>query len=259
MIKVRPFQLPVLRRLLPVVGLALFATIGASAQTLGLAGEPAKNAAMEKLFGGNTSFSARAEFRILDRNQKETDFMPVTYSSLDGQVRMEIDMSQIKSAEEPALAPTALKQLSMDQTVIITRPDKKLTYSIFPRAKAYAEIPMNKDEAAAMAINFKIDKTPLGKETVDGHACDKAKVVLTTEKGLKEEATVWTAPDLKDFPVQIQMTADSSGTVMVKFRNVKLGKPDANLFEPGTGLTKYDTVEALRDALVKAASPTARK
>ncbi len=246
-------------RQIAVLLLAVLPASGLVAQTLGLSGEPAKNAAIVKLFGGNTAFSARAEFRILDRNQKETDFMPVNYACLDGDVRMEIDMNQVKSVEEPALAPTALKQMSMDQTIIITRPEKKLTYSIFPRAKAYAEIPMNKDETAAMQINFKVASTPLGKETVDGHPCQKQKVTLTGDNGAKEEATVWNATDLKDFPVQIQMVADTSSILTVKFRDVKLGKPDAKQFEPAADLKKYDSVEALRDALIKVATTAAKK
>ena len=226
----------------------------AVAQAPGL-GETGMNAAMVKLFGGNTSFSARAEFHVLDAHQKETDFMPAGYSMLDGNTRMDVDMNQVKSAEVPAAAMTALKQLGMDQTVVITRPDKKLIYSIYPRAKAYAEIPMNKEETAALAADFKMEKSPLGKETVDGHECQKDKVTFTGNKGQKLEATVWTAGDLKDFPVQMQMAADPTANMLIKFRDVKLTRPDAKQFEPPSGLTKYDSAEALKDALTKPPAP----
>lgn len=225
--------------------------VSAPAQGPGM-GETGMNAAMVKLFGGNTSFTARAEFHVLDLHQKEIDFMPVTYAMLDGSTRMDVDMSQVKSADIPAAAISTLKQLGMDQTVVITRPDKKLVYSIYPRAKAYAEISMNKDETAALEADFKMEKSPLGKETVDGHECQKNKVTFTGNKGQKLEATVWSAGDLKDFPIQMQMVADSSATILMKFRDVKLARPDGVQFEPPAGLTKYDSAEALKDALTRA-------
>ncbi len=249
------------RRVAVAAGLA-FALLSrpqsAVAQPPGL-GETGMNAAMVKLFGGNTSFTARAEFHVLDAHQKETDFMPVSYAMLDGNTRMDVDMNQVKSAEVPAAAMTALKQLGMDQTVVITRPDKKLIYSIYPRAKAYAEIAMNKEETAALAADFKMEKSPLGKETVDGHVCEKDQVTLTGNKGQKLEATVWTAGDLKDFPIQMQMAADPTANMLIKFRDVKLVRPDAKQFEPPAGLTKYDSAEALKDALTRVPVPAAAK
>ena len=191
-------------------------------------GERGMNAAMLKLFGGNTAFTAHAEFVVYDKQRKETDRMPANYAFLDGNVRMDIDMSQVKSAEVPSPYLDALKQMSMDQTVVITRPDRKVTYSIYPRAKAYAEIPMPKEETAVLDTNWKLEKSPLGKETIDGHSCQKDKVTFTGDKGQKAEATVWSAADLKDFPVQIQMAADADTTVLVKFRDLKLtlaGRP----------------------------------
>ena len=239
-------------------GALLFRPHAAVAQASAL-GETGVNAAMVKLFGGNTSFTARAEFHVLDPHQKEIDLMPVSYSMLDGSTRMDIDMNQVKSADVPAAAMSTLKQLGMDQTVVITRPDKKLIYSIYPRAKAYAEIAMNKDEKAALDVNFKIEKTPLGKETVDGHECQKDKVDFTGDKGQKLEATVWSAGDLNNFPIQMQMAADPTANMLIKFRDVKLVRPDAKQFEPPSGMTKYDSAEALKDALIKPAAPAAKK
>ena len=233
------------------LAIALWCRPEAAAAQAPALGEAGLNAAMVKLFGSNTSFTARAEFHVLDAHQKEIDFMPAAYAMLDGKTRMDVDMNQVRSADIPAAAMTALKQLGMDQTSVITRPDQKLTYSIYPRAKAYAEIAMNKEETAALEANFKVERTALGKETVDGHACQKDKVTFTGDKGQKLETTVWSAADLKDFPVQMQMAADPNANMLIKFREVKLVRPDARQFEPPTGLTKYDSAEALKEALTK--------
>jgi len=237
-------------RLAAVLGLLLAGSGAVFAQMPGLGGGNGMNTAMLTLFGGNTAFTAHAEFRVLDKNQKETDLMPANYSFLDGKTRVDVDLAQVKSADVPAQFLSVMKQYNMDQTVIISRPDKKLTYSIFPRAKSYAEIAMSKDEAAAAEKNYKLDKTPQGKETVDGHACLKNKVTLTADKGEPIEAVVWNAPDLKDFPVQIQMN-DQGVTVLITFKDVKLARPDARQFEAPAGLTKYASAEAILDALTK--------
>jgi hypothetical protein len=213
-----------------------------------LAGANMMNAAMLKLFGSNTAFSARADVHVVDKAKQQRD-MPFAFALLDGKTRMEVDLNQIKSTGAvPALVPT-LKQLGMDLMVIVSRPDKK-NLLIYPRAKSYAEIAMSKDEETAADKTYTLDKTPQGKETIDGHACAKNKVTLTSDKGEKVEAVVWNATDLKDFPVQIQME-DQGATVQVKFKDVKLARPDAKQFEAPAGLTRYDSAEAILDALTK--------
>lgn len=210
------------------------------------------NAAMIKLFGDNNAFTSRADFRILDKSKKEIGSSAINYALLDGKTRMEFDLKQIKSATmPPALVPT-LTQLGMDETVVISRPDKKEILSIFPRAKSYAEVAMSKDESAAADKTFTVNKSPLGRETIDGHACEKNKVTLTSSQGEKMETTVWNATDLKDFPVQIQMPAEDGAMVIMKFKDIKLARPDAKQFEAPAGMTKYSTPEALLDKMTKA-------
>jgi hypothetical protein len=117
---------------------------------------------------------------------------------------------------------------------------------------------MPKEELAAYDKIYNVEKTKLGKETFEGHACEKNKITLTDEKGVKHLATVWNATDLKDFPVQIRMTEHESAvqqdsTLIMKFRDVKLVKPDASRFESPAGVTKYKSTEALMEAAAKGA------
>jgi Domain of unknown function (DUF4412) len=224
----------------------------ALAQMPGLAGGAGSmNGAMIALFGSNTTFSARAEFVVLDRNQRETENMPLNYAFSNGKMRMDIDLGEFKSTEASAQFLPTLKRLGMDQTTVITRPDRKLTWSVFPRAKAYAETPMPKEEISAQAASYKFDKTPEGRETVDGHDCAKSKITLTTPKGEKTEVTIWSAADLRSFPIQMRMAIDADSTMIIKFRDLKLAPPDDNQFEVPGPLTKYDSPEALLDVLAK--------
>ena len=246
----------------PWVLLAALALAGGAAwgQMPGAAGTSAMNAAMIKLFGNNTGFSSKSEFHVLDKAKKETTAAFMNYALLDGKTRMEIDLNQVRSAEmPPALVPT-MKQLGMDQTIVISRPDKKVVLSIFPRAKSYAEIAMSKDEAAAADKTYAITKAPLGKETVDGHPCEKDRVTLTGGKGDKLETTVWYAADMKDFPIKIEMPAGEGAVVIMKFKDVKLARPELKEFEAPAGLTRYASGEALLDVMTRTqANPTAKK
>jgi hypothetical protein len=243
------------KAVLAVFAALIFAPAVASAQMAGAGpGASMMNSALLKLFGNNTSFSCKAEIHVLDAIQKESDVVPLALTVADGKMRMDIDFTQVKGADiPPAMMPT-LKQLGMDQSVIIMRPDKKLVISIYPRARAYSEKPMSKDEIAAADKTYTIAREKLGKETFEGHACDKSKVTLTDDKGVKHLATVWNASDLKDFPVQIQMTEQDS-TLVMKFRDVKLGKVEPARFEAPAGLTKYKSDEALMEAATKGNLP----
>lgn len=228
----------------------------ARAQVPGLGGGNAMNGAMIALFGSNTEFSARADIRMLNNAQKEMVDMPFNYAFSEGKMRMEIDLSQFKSAQTPMPFLPTMKQYGMDQMIDIARPDKQLTWSVYPRARAYAEITNSPEERAALTAKYTFEKSPLGTENVDGHPCEKDKVTLTGPKGEKTDATIWCAKDLRMFPVQMQLPGDAGSTVWLKFQDVRLAAPDARQFEPPSALTKYDSSETLIAALAKRASAT---
>ena len=125
------------------------------------------NSAMVKMFGNITGFSAKAEIHVMDKNNKETDLVPLGFSLLDGKTRMEIDVAQLKGAELPPDLLAKLKALGMDTMVVVSRPDKKTTLSIYPKAKSYAEITMTSAEATAAGVNYDLKKTKLGKDAWD--------------------------------------------------------------------------------------------
>src|SRR5215210_1576409 len=129
-------------------GLALFslATLSAlrsAAQTQGQV--PGLNAAMAKFFGDNTAFTATVTATILDAQGKESMTMPMSYALLDGRIRSEVDMTQFKSKELEGSA-ASLRQMGMDRTVSIVRPDKQVVFVVYPSLRAYAETPIARDQ-----------------------------------------------------------------------------------------------------------------
>lgn len=214
---------------------------------------PGLDAAMSKLFGNNNAFTATASARLLDEKGAETMSMPMTYALLDGKIRSEIDMTQVKSKEMPAEAGAALKQIGIDKMVSIVRPDKQTQFVVYPGLRGYAEAPVSKGQASAGGDqDYKIETTKLGNETIDGHPCVKNKVTISGKGTDKQEAIVWNATDLKDFPIKIQTQQTGGGLLVMTYANIKLERPDAKLFEPPAGFEKHDSVEKLlQSAMMK--------
>jgi hypothetical protein len=216
--------IPTALAVLLLAGQAVLAQIPSASSRTGL------NAAFVKLFGSAGSFSAKVNTRVLDPSQKEVMRMPMDFAVLDNKVRLEINLAQAQGKDFTAATIAALKQAGMDRMISIFRPDEKAKYVIYPGVQSYQIIPMPKDEAETFTKGFKLEKTPLGKETIDGHACVKNKVVVQGDKGPVLEVTTWNAADLKDFPLQIGMR-DKENTVLMSFSQVRFASPDAKQFE----------------------------
>jgi hypothetical protein len=224
------------------------------------AGSPGgMGAALTKLFGEIKGFTAKAKVRVLDKAQQETMNGPMDFALLDNKVRVELDMTRIKNKAMPEGAAAQMKQLGMAHVVSIIRPDKKLIYLIYPDGKAVTSMPLPKEDVEAGEKNTKLQKTPLGKETIDGHPCVKNKVVVTGDKGQILEAVTWNATDLKDFPVQIQ-TKEQDNTSIVLYSDIQLEKPDPTKFDPPPGFTEYsDQMQLMQELIKKGHAPPAKK
>jgi len=106
------------------------------------------------------------------------------------------------------------------------------------------------EDAAALAKDLKLQKTPLGKETIDGHPCIKNRVIMADAKGQLGEAVVWNATDMKEFPVQMQMK-DKDTTVVMRYTEVRMSKPDAKQFVAPATFTKHTDMQQLMMAIAQ--------
>ncbi len=197
---------------------------------------------MTKLFGDNPAFSANIEIHIASPQQSIT--VPGLMDFDSGKTRLEINVSDTKGAQLPPVAIERLKAMGMDKTTTISRPDKKVSYVIYPGLNSYVESSIEDADAAKPASAFKMQTTELGKETVDSHPCVKNKDVITDDSGKSHESTVWNATDLNNFPLKVQMEQDGRVLTMI-FTNVKTKKPDSSVFEAPAGFKKYDSQQSL--------------
>jgi hypothetical protein len=195
---------------------------------------PDMGGAMAKAFGENSAFSATMEMQADDMPKGMT--LSGKMACDNGKSRFEINL--LEGGAVPAKDAAQMKAMGMDKMVMIGRPDKKVSYLVYPGMQGYVETPIKAD-AAKPAADYKVETTELGKETVEGRACVKNKVVVTDDQGQKTELTLWNAKDLKNFPVKLETTQDGHKMTML-FKDVKVGKPDAALFDPPADLKKYD-------------------
>ena len=111
--------------------------------------------------------------------------------------------------------------------------------------KAYFETNTGELTSGKERKEATVEETKLGSETVDGHPCVKTKLTITDEDGKKTEALLWRASDLKDFPIQSQMTPQENTTVTTKFTDINLSKPSAAMFDPPSDYKRYTSMQEL--------------
>jgi hypothetical protein len=217
-------------RLTGLLALALLALNAANAQIPTSGSPTGLNAAFVKLFGNVTAFSARLNTQVFDKSGKEWVSMPMQFATLDNKVRLDISLEQTTSRDLPASMISGLKNAGMERIVSIFRPDRQMTFILYPSAKKYMTMALAKGETEAMQKGLQVQKTALGQEKIDGHTCVKNRVVIKNDKGPVLEATTWNAADLKDLPIQIE-TAEKDKRVIMRFTQVQFAKPDPKLFD----------------------------
>ena len=137
---------------------------GSSARAQGNPAGPSAgmSRALIKIFGDVKAFSAKAEMKVTQAGPKEMLSGTVNFALLDGKTRMEMDLTQMKSAQMPPEVTAQLKQMGMDINIVLNVPDKKLTYLVYPSLKAYVEMPLTKEQAAVTEASLKMEKKELG-------------------------------------------------------------------------------------------------
>ena len=229
------------------VGVVTLAAISVASPTFsqGMFGRRAKDpsAQLEKIFGKNTAFTATAHMTVTGAAEQHLQGMEFQYAVLDGKFRSEMDMTKIQASGIPPQAMETMKQMGMDRSVHITLPQQRKMYTLYPSMKAYVEMSTSETTSETEHKEPKFEETKLGSETIDGHPCTKSKLTVTEENGKQTEAVLWRAADLKDFPIQAQMTPNENTTNIIKFTNINLSKPSASLFEPPSDYKRYTSMQ----------------
>jgi hypothetical protein len=231
-----------MRRLQLIAALLGAAILSAQAQFDG-PGSTGVSASLIRLFGTNNYFTAQAEVQVLGKDNKERIGTPMNFTLAGNQIRVEVDMNRMRNREQPdALAQ--VKPLGMDQVVSIIQPQQKQTVIVFPKLKSFVKLDLPEAEADAFTKRVRMNRSVIKKEKMEGHPCEKQRVVITDESGNKSEATVWAATDLKSFPVCVA-TKETEGTVVIRFRKIQFGNAAASQFVPPPGFQEFSDLQAM--------------
>ncbi len=239
---------------LPVLTLALLAGNGVSrGQALNPVAQqvPFFAAALSEFISDTRAFTAKAELHLPAAPEEKPLVLPFTVAMLDGKMRWDLNVNQLKQSALPEEASAILQQLSLDRLVIIKKPEQK-TVLLFPSTRAYTELTMERNAEIENQAELKMgrmERKLVGKETVDGHPCNVYHLVLPEDKAKEEEAAVWQATDLKDLPIRIRVKVKAD-VYMLQFRNVVYRAPEAKVFEIPAGFTRYDNADAMVQAAV---------
>lgn len=123
-------------------------------------------------------------------------------------------------------------------SVSISRMDKKVVWILMPEQKMYMEqaFDPSKMTVSSGKVEGELERTPLGKDTVDGKVTDKYKVTYEIQ-GMKNEMYQWIESG-SNFPLK---TASIDGSWSVEYKNINTGPQPDPLFEVPAGYKKFST------------------
>lgn len=143
-----------------------------------------------------------------------------------------------------------MQNLGLARMATLVQPNQRSMTVLFPDVKYYTRIAMA--EADLPRPDVRIEKRSAGRDTINGQACVRQRVTMTSPDGVKTEATVWEAPRLGNFPLRIEVKPDE-GSMRMTFRDVKLAEPEGDLFEVPKDYQGFNSIGALMQAATQRA------
>jgi len=113
---------------------------------------------------------------------------------------------------------------------IVTDLDAHISYMVMGPAMCMKMPVQPHRNPFAAASNAKIERTPAGTDTVDGHPCKVENVTVTGQDEKPVKMKVWEADDLQGFPVKIQVENPQRGNGTVLYKDISFETPSASQF-----------------------------
>jgi outer membrane lipoprotein-sorting protein len=126
--------------------------------------------------------------------------------------------------------------------VSIIRMDKGVMWMLMPDDKMFMEMSMQQAQSQNPGVDmsgYKIERTEVGKETINGHEATKYKVIMTDPDGKKLGGFQWIVnPGIQIKMDTVSKDGNSKERIKMELTNLKIGKQDPALFEIPDGYTK---------------------
>ena len=191
-------------------------------------------------------FSANAVITVTPADEKLKPYtINIAYAWRNGNFRAELDPQKPKD-RKPADSGGGSFGRGLNQISYITSAEQPVMWMVYSALRGFVE---KDDPLADYRATPRVEKSDLGKDTVDGHPCTKRQVVVTATSGASNAFTVWEADDLNGVPVEILFAKDET-KIKVMLSDISTNLPDADLFRVPDTMKRYDSQDELMTAYV---------
>ncbi len=192
---------------------------------------------------GKKNFYAVVHSVNLNKGDNKSWVMDAPLWITGPKMKMEMDLTKMMQAAGASDA----SQSPMSRMTMLNRGDKKTSYTLYPNVKKY----MVHTDAEEQDEKPKVEKTRVGSETIDGHPCEKYKVVITYKNEKPQEGFIWNAKDLGGMTIKSEVE-NKDFKVTTELKNIVLKSSPASVFEIPQGYAESkDFMEIMMPAQPK--------
>jgi len=125
-----------------------------------------------------------------------------------------------------------------NQSIIIVRPDKKVSWVLMPEQKTYLEMGLEEGKAKSKDVTqCSTTRSAAGRDTVNGISASRHNVEMSCPDGSRYTGTMWTSKD--EIMVKMDLTGtDAKGkkiSLKSELKNLKIGRLPAGTLEVPAG------------------------
>ena len=190
------------------------------------------------LFGGQPSFVASGTLHIQDANENNLANIACQIDALGS--NMFIQMNGFFPGSNAAPVANMMKEMRSSD---ILRPDLQREYLVYPMFQSYVEMELTTKAPGGGEPYPHLSKLVLGKESLNGHDCQKSQWTVSDSQGAEQKVMVWTENDLRNFPVVLKFPS-STNLVELDVSAVDFSPPPATVFEVPAGYFKYEAIQS---------------
>jgi hypothetical protein len=178
---------------------------------------------------GRKDFYANVHSVTLDKGKGSSWVFDAPLWITGPKMKMEMDMSKMMQASGAENA----EQMPMSRMTMLSRGDKKTSYTLYPNVKKY----IVHTDAEEREEKPKVEKTKVGTEKIDGHPCDKYRVVITYKGERPQEGFIWNARDLGGMTIKSEVE-NADFKVSTTLQKIVLKSSPPSVFEIPAGYTQ---------------------
>ncbi len=131
-----------------------------------------------------------------------------------------------------------------EKMIMIMRRDKKIAWNLMPSERMYMEMKISDPKVSKDdPMNYDVEQTTVGPETINGVKTTKSKIVMTEKKpnGSKMGGFWWITKEGVMMKLDvISVEKGKKDRMKMELDNLKIGRQDSALFELPSGYTKMD-------------------